>query len=185
MARTRRAMSLWVVAPTGCQVGVKELTLKALGEARGKPPRGRGWLRSHMASPYEACVDLRESAPLSRHNLPTHGGSASCVYGTASGLPTMGHRDWLHPSTSPKDETSHLDLPCLHSGFCKERLGSFGKRCLRDFVECICVNVGGLLAEVSSPPMNQASVGAALVLGARESRGQGEGRQGSDGVLVQ
>jgi hypothetical protein len=36
------------------------------------------------------------------------------------------------------------------------------------------MNVGGWLAEVSRPPRNQASVGAAIVLGARENRVQGE-----------
>jgi hypothetical protein len=42
------------------------------------------------------------------------------------------------------------------------------------------MNVGGLRVEVSSPPMKSASVGAAIVLGARESRVHGEGRQGID-----
>ena len=42
------------------------------------------------------------------------------------------------------------------------------------------MNVGGPYAERCSPAMNHRGVGAAIVLGARESRVQGEGRQGSD-----
>ena len=148
MARTRRAMSLWVVAPTGCKVGVKKLTLKAIGEARGKLPRGRGWLRSNMASPYEACVDLWEIAPLSRNNLPTHGVAPNEFTGQRAGCLQRSHRDGLHFRTSPQDEASNLNLPCLRSGFRKERLESFGKRCLRYFVESLCVNVGGFYQDV-------------------------------------
>ena len=142
MARIRRAMSLWVVAPTGCKVGVKKLTLKAIGEARGKLPRGRGWLRSNMASPYEACFDLREIAPLSRNNLPTHGVAPNEFTGQRAGRLLGATENGYTSVPFKKDETSYLDLPCLRSGFRKERLGSFGKRCLRYFVESICVNVG-------------------------------------------
>jgi hypothetical protein len=179
MARIRRAMSLWVVAPTGCKGGVKKLTLKAIGEARGKLPRGRGWLRSNMASPYEACFDLREIAPLSRNNLPTHGVAPNGFTGQRAGCLLRSHRDWLHLCTSPKDEASNLNLPCLRSGFRKERLGSVGKRCLRYFVESLCVNVGGFYQDVkmSSPPMTDRSVGAVIVVGGWESQPQGEGRQ--------
>ena len=42
------------------------------------------------------------------------------------------------------------------------------------------MNVGGPYAEGSSPPVKRMGVGAAIVLGARESRVQGEGRQGID-----
>jgi hypothetical protein len=47
------------------------------------------------------------------------------------------------------------------------------------------MNVGGfgMDVKVSSPPMTYHSVGAAIVVGARESRVQGEGRQGIDVVL--
>jgi hypothetical protein len=43
------------------------------------------------------------------------------------------------------------------------------------------MNVGGPDAERCSPAMNHRGVGAAIVVGAWESRVQGEGRQGSDG----
>jgi hypothetical protein len=42
------------------------------------------------------------------------------------------------------------------------------------------MNVGGPSAERCRPAMNQRGVGAAIVVRARESRVQGEGRQGSD-----
>ena len=42
------------------------------------------------------------------------------------------------------------------------------------------MNAGGYCLEASSQPMNDNSVGAAIVVGARESRVQGEGRQGID-----
>jgi hypothetical protein len=42
------------------------------------------------------------------------------------------------------------------------------------------MNVGGPYAERCSPAMNHRGVGAAIVVGGRESRLQGEGPQGSD-----
>jgi hypothetical protein len=55
---------------------------------------------------------------------------------------------------------------------------------LRASVEDIIVNVGGPCGEGCSPPMNRMGVGGAIVLGARESRIQGEGRQGVDVLTV-
>jgi hypothetical protein len=50
---------------------------------------------------------------------------------------------------------------------------------LRASAEYIMVNVGGsgMNAKVSSPPMTYQSVGGVIVLGGRESRLHGEGRQ--------
>jgi hypothetical protein len=42
------------------------------------------------------------------------------------------------------------------------------------------MNVGGPYGEGCSPPVKRMGVGAAIVLGARESRVHGEGRQGID-----
>jgi hypothetical protein len=50
--------------------------------------------------------------------------------------------------------------------------------------ESVDVNVGGSHMEMSSPSMKYASVGGVIVLGGRESRVQGEGRQGIDAVRV-
>ena len=56
-------------------------------------------------------------------------------------------------------------------------MGCVDNRHLNDLAEFIFVNVGGLLAEVSSPPKKQASVGGSIVLGGWESQPQGEGSQ--------
>jgi hypothetical protein len=86
--------------------------------------------------------------------------------------------------TSPKDVRGQPDLPSDRSGLRKERIGSDISRHLNTSVECVIVNVGGLCVEGSSPPVKRMGVGGVIVLGARESRVQGEGRQGIDVVLV-
>jgi hypothetical protein len=92
-------------------------------------------------------------------------------------------RGWLYSVTSLKDVSGQPELPADRSGFRKERLGSGRSHHLRASVEYIVVNVGGSHMEMSSPSMKYASVGGVIVLGARESRVQGEGRQGIDAVL--
>jgi len=72
------------------------------------------------------------------------------------------------------------ELPRYRSGFPHEGIGSIGDRHLNDFAESIAVNVGGSHREMSSPSMKYAGVGGVIVLGGRESRPQGEGRQGID-----
>ena len=67
----RQVMSPWGVASGGCKPEVKELPLKGTGEARGKPPRSRAWLRECRVRPSKVGFNLRESHPLSRNTLPT------------------------------------------------------------------------------------------------------------------
>jgi hypothetical protein len=88
-------------------------------------------------------------------------------------------RGWLVSNTGPKDVRDKPELPPNRSGFREERLGSLTSSHLRASVEYIIVNVGGsgMDAKVSSPPMTYQSVGGVIVLGGRESRLQGEGRQ--------
>jgi hypothetical protein len=62
----------------------------------------------------------------------------------------------------------------------KRRIGLIYSRCLSCSAESIFVNVGGLRAEVSSPPMNHVSVGGVIVVGAWESHVHGEGHQEGD-----
>jgi hypothetical protein len=62
----RQAMSRWAVAPGGCTPGVKELALKGTGEARGKPPRSRAWLRTHRVSQRSDQRPTGNRAPASR-----------------------------------------------------------------------------------------------------------------------
>jgi hypothetical protein len=59
-------------------------------------------------------------------------------------------------------------------------MGREGNRHLRYLVEFSSVNVGGSDRNVkeSSPLRSDLSVGGSIVLGARESRAQGEGSQG-------
>jgi hypothetical protein len=86
--------------------------------------------------------------------------------------------------TSLKDVRGQPALPSDRSGFRKERLGLLINRHLHTSAEYIVVNVGGSHMEMSSPSMKYASVGGVIVLGARESRVHGEGRQGIDAVPV-
>jgi hypothetical protein len=82
--------------------------------------------------------------------------------------------------TSSKDVWDQPALPPDRSGFREERLGSAISSHLNASVEYIAVNVGGPCVEGSSPPMKHMGVGGIIVLGARESRVHGEGRQGMD-----
>ena len=91
-------------------------------------------------------------------------------------------RGWLLNLASSKDVRGQPELPSDRSEFRDERLGSHVSPHLRASVEYIVVNVGGsgMNAKVSSPPMTYQSVGGVIVLGRRESRLHGEGRQGID-----
>jgi hypothetical protein len=74
----------------------------------------------------------------------------------------------------------HLIYPMSVQDTAKSGIGCCGNRCLHHLVERTSMNVGGPCVEGSSPPMKRMGVGAAIVLGARESRVQGEGPQGID-----
>jgi hypothetical protein len=89
-------------------------------------------------------------------------------------------RGWRGSTANPKDIKGKPVLPPDQSGFREERIGSSKCPHLRASVEYIVVNVGGLCGEGSSPPMKHVGVGGVIVLGARESRAHGEGRQGID-----
>ena len=96
-----------------------------------------------------------------------------------------GNRIWSTHDTRTKGSHRPPDIPCDRSGFRKARIGlRHGNRHLHDLAESIDMNVGGLLAEASSPPVKQASVGGPIVVRRRESRLQGEGGQ-LDGISTQ
>jgi hypothetical protein len=78
----------------------------------------------------------------------------------------------------------NLFYPLTGRDSAKSGLGHLESHHLSASAEYISVNVGGSYVEGSSPPMKHASVGGVIVLGGRESRLQGEGRQGIDDVLV-
>jgi hypothetical protein len=86
-------------------------------------------------------------------------------------------RGWSRWNTSPKVVRGQPGLPPDRSGFRDERLGSLISSHLRASVEYVIVNVGGPGVEGSSPPMKRTGVGGVIVLGGRESRLHGEGRQ--------
>jgi hypothetical protein len=172
----RQAMSRWAVAPGGCKPGVKELALKGTREARCKPPRCGAWLRKHMVSKR-------------RNERPTGKGTPASIPCTMGRRPhpmvlelPKDDRSWSLTITSTKDISGKPELPADRSGFRDERLGTDISSHLTASVEYIVVNVGGLGmdAKVSSPPMTYQSVGGVIVLGGRESRLHGEGRQGID-----
>jgi hypothetical protein len=82
--------------------------------------------------------------------------------------------------TSPKVDSGKPDVPTVRSGFREERLGSDISHRLKASGEDLKVNVGGSCGEGCSPPAKRMSVGGVIVLGGRESRLHGEGRQGID-----
>jgi hypothetical protein len=94
-------------------------------------------------------------------------------------------RGWIMVIPSPKEVRGSLVLPPVRSGFREERLGSVISHHLTTFVESIAMNVGGPCVEGSSPPLKRVGVGGVIVLGARENRVHGEGRQGIDAPRVE
>jgi hypothetical protein len=94
-------------------------------------------------------------------------------------------RDWLVGHVSPTDVSSQPERPAARSGYREERDGSDISRRLKAPVEYTIVNVGGSCGAGCSPLMKRLRVGGVIVLGARESRVHGEGRQGIDVGLVQ
>ena len=75
-------------------------------------------------------------------------------------------------------------VPYSRLGFRRARIGSVISHRLHGSVEFIEVNVGGSRGERCRPSMKLVSVGGVIVLRARESRVQGEGRQGIDVLKV-
>jgi hypothetical protein len=86
-------------------------------------------------------------------------------------------RGCLDSDSNHKDVRGKPEVPSDRSGFRKERIGSLISHHLHASVEYIIVNVGGPCGEGSRPPMKRMGVGGAIVLGRRESRLHGEGRQ--------
>ncbi len=81
---------------------MSSMPLKGTGEARGKLPRCRAWLRNHQVSPNKAGFDLREIFPLSQ-DLARWDSNRARKDG----------RDWSPNCTSPKDAKGHLKSPLV------------------------------------------------------------------------
>ena len=124
----RQAMSPWGVAPGGGTPGVKQLPLKGTGEARGKPPRRRAWLRKHTVSTRS---DERPTGNPPPAPIPCLMGQRA--HPKVRHIPADG-RGWLVYFTIPKHVKDQPVLPLDRSGFRKERIGSLIKSpptCLR------------------------------------------------------
>ena len=100
---------------------------------------------------------------------------------------TKDYRGWLQSLTNPKVEISNLNYLISIRDSAKSGLGFTDNRHLNYFAESINMNVGGFYQDVkvSSPPMTDRSVGGVVVVRARESRVQGEGRQEVNIFLVE
>jgi len=133
----------------------------------------------------EVSVNLREKGPLPRNILHTQEscpavyGAASVFTGSASERPRLG--SGLSQLKGCQQRPGYL-LTARDTA--KSGMGCMENHHLTSLVESISMNVGGSYADakISSRSMRHESVGAAIVLGARESRVQGEGPQ-SVGIL--
>ena len=78
----------------------------------------------------------------------------------------QGYRDWSFTSTSPKDQTGHLNKPVCIGDSAESGLGYSGNRHLNYLAESILVNVGDShpYVKVSSPPMMDVRVGGDIVV---------------------
>ena len=57
------------LSETGRSDLVSSMPLKGTGEARGKPPRGRAWLREQMVSPHECATKHHDEMEGNSHSL--------------------------------------------------------------------------------------------------------------------
>jgi hypothetical protein len=149
--------------------------------ARDRPPTGRAWLRVGMVSKTEATYNLREIQPPPRNIL-----SASRVGPTSTrggeqdaDISVMYRHLSIHliQSTCSSSGGRQLGYPPPVRDTAKRRIGCSYSRHLNQLAESICVNVGGRCREVSSQPLNDSGVGAAIVVRGWESQPLGEGPQ--------
>jgi hypothetical protein len=141
-----------------------------------------------MVSSNKASFDLRERPPLSRNilhscEMTAYGSTGQRMSPRISAIST-GYRIRCI-STELKVSADYLTYPADIRDTAKSGIGYHENRHLRCLAESIFVNVGGSHQNVkaSSLPMSDESVGGVIVLGARESRVQGEGRQEKDAPL--
>ena len=144
-----------------------------------------------MVSPNEVNLNLRETHPLSGNILHSprvrprdNTGQRPNPNGK---LVQEGYRGWILFLSNHKGGSRLPNLPCHRSGYCKERDWFIGDHHLNNLVESTFVNVGGFYqnVKVSSPPRIDRSVGGVIVVRARESRVQGEGRQEANIFLIE
>jgi hypothetical protein len=115
------------------------------GEARGKPPRRRAWLRKPMVSKQIGERPTGNRPPASRPCLKGQRLHPTVV------LPPKGDRDLALILPNPKDARGKPDLPPDQSGYRDERDWSIISRHLQASAEDIDVNVGGPCMEGAVP----------------------------------
>ena len=137
-----------------------------------------------MVSANEAGLYLRETSPLSHNILFTSGVVPRSDVGQRTNLNVS---CLLKGYCNMQIETGDPVYPASVRDSAKSGLGSAANRYLNYPRESDYVNRGGFHqgGKVSSPPMLDESVGGVVVVGARESRVQGEGRQEANIFLVE
>lgn len=138
-----------------------------------------------MVSTREAGFNLRETEHLPRNTLHARRTEIISRATSSRGCERILNansatdcRVWVAPCTKQKVETGHLPYPVSVRDTAKSGTGCFNRH-LTHLAESVIRNAGDSQpnAKVSSPPTSAVSVGAAIVVRARESRAHGEGPQ--------
>jgi hypothetical protein len=142
------------------------LTKREHGESKRSGFRPTG--KQPPATQYPAYLDER------RQSCPPMGGAKATGQRTE-----RSPRDRLAERTDPKEEVNYLVYLTSVRDTAESGKGRAGNRHLNSRAESVLGNVRDPLAnaKASSRPMVSAGVGAVIVVGGRESRPQGEGRQ--------
>jgi hypothetical protein len=156
---------------------VKELLLK--GQVRCETGHQDAWLGKATAWGVQTNWVSTYGKALPRHTISCLGlVSHQPCCGTASG--STDHRGGESASHHPKDQACHLDYHACRGDSAESGLGCFDNQPLNCCVECFVMNVRDLTQDdkMNRPSMLGPGVGAVIVVGTRENRVQGEGRQG-------
>jgi hypothetical protein len=141
----QRATEPLGLSRAGCSVPVSSMPLKGSGEARGKPPVCRAWLRDRMVSSNEAGLDLRGMPPLSQHlarwDSQWWGNSHTEVAQGHIATQRMTWVNLMYPM--PAEEPRYAGI------------GLVDNRHRHDPAESITVNVGDLSGDVKESGSNE------------------------------
>lgn len=166
-------MTLWGVASTGYKADVKKLPLK--GEVRRDASRQEclAWVRDGMVS------HTKRSSTYGKRS-PCH--AISCIPTGTRGserIQTEVYRLEDYRRQEARVVVSHLNYLTTVRDTVKNGNGCVRNRHLNHLAESINVNKGGSHRDDKecSHPMTDVSVGATIVVRARESRVHGEGSQ--------
>ena len=153
---------------------------KRPGEARGRPPRCRAWLRGDMVSSNKAGFNLRENLPLPRNTLHSVGIGSYDTRGCERASRFRARRLATEVSNesrlTSKVERGYLTYLLSVRDTAKSGMGCVDNRHLNHLAESLLMNRGGLHqnGKASSLLMSGVSVGGSIVVRARESRVHGE-----------